>query len=198
MKKAIIFITAMILVGCTCIGQIPPQTLYIDQSCQALLPDYTERVIVRDNCPGVTVEQTPEPGTILDQAQPAITVTIMAMDSWGNTTSTDFEVVAVDTIFPTIEPDSTLLTHKVEDIGTLIKSAHLATKRYYINTYEYITPDSIKHLFNPDDWNTHGMFFVCPPGGVGDYAGLLWKGATYACPCDTSEAARFVAVNLPL
>jgi hypothetical protein len=38
----------------------------------------------------------------------------------------------------------------------------------------------------------------CPPGGVGDYAGLLWKGATYACPCDTSEAARFVAVNLPL
>lgn len=198
MKKAAIILTAIMIAGCTCIGQIPPQTIYIDENCQAPLPDYRDQVVATDNCPGVILQQTPDPGSILDATQPSVSVTITATDSWGNATSVEFQVTAIDTIFPTIVPDSTLLTHEIEDIGALVKEAHQAMNRYIKNTYEYVTPDSIKHLFDPNIFEDYGMVLFCPPGGEGDYSGTFWKGATYACPCDTSEAAQFVAVNLPL
>ena len=200
MKKATVILTAIVLAGCTCIGQIPSQTLYIDQNCQLELPDYRNQVTTSDNCPGVILQQTPEPGIILDATQPSVGVTITATDSWGNATTVEFQVIAIDTIFPTILPDSTLLTHTVEDIGKLIRSAHQATERYVINTYEYVTPDTIRDLFAslPTLYDDYGMVIFCPPAGEGSYFATYWKGATAACPCDTTEAAEFVSINLPL
>lgn len=200
MKKAIIILTAIVLAGCTCIGQIPPQTLYIDENCQATLPDYRNQVTTQDNCPGVTLQQSPAPGEILNATNPAVIVIITATDSWGNSTNVEFEVVATDTIYPTIIPSDTLLTHKIEDIGTMVKAAHLAMGRYMNYTYLHETPDSLKTLFAdvPELFDSSGMILICPPGGIGDYTGTFWRGASYACPCDKTEAAEFVSINLPL
>jgi len=57
MKKIAILFSIIILAGCTCIGQIPDQTLYIGLDCSATLPDYRDAVIVTDNCEGVILQQ---------------------------------------------------------------------------------------------------------------------------------------------
>ena len=105
MKKLILFLAGAVLWGCTCLSQIPDQLLYVDQNCEAVLPDYTtpEFVNVADNCALDPPVQLPPPGTILDSGQPLTPVTISVTDISGNQSSVSFNVILVDTIPPTIE-----------------------------------------------------------------------------------------------
>jgi len=106
-RKTIQFLIIAILTGCTCLGQIPPQTIYVDQNCEAQLPDYTLIATVSDNCEGATISQDPPPGTVLDFANPALNVTVTAEDAFGNQDQVTFEVLALDTIPPILSfPES--------------------------------------------------------------------------------------------
>ena len=103
--KKLLLILSVILSSCSCLlSQIPPQTIYVDQNCEALLPDYTIQTVAIDNCPeGMVINQTPIPGTLMSVSNPALDVSIKAVDAFGNTSNTlTFTVILLDTIAPVL------------------------------------------------------------------------------------------------
>jgi len=112
---SILSLTAvMILVGCNCLAQNPPdQLLYLDVNCEATLPDYTNDVIVTDNCDGFTIAQVPAPGTILSSTT---NVVVSAVDVGGNVSSINFNVVLLDTISPVIIPGPGLSLNETDEM----------------------------------------------------------------------------------
>lgn len=107
MKKYLFFLFAsMLLSGCKCVlSQIPPQIIYVNSSCQAVLPDYKTKVSVSGGCTGFALTQTPLPGTILTIANKT-TVVIKATGTNGKTSQIQFNVSLADTITPVIIPDT--------------------------------------------------------------------------------------------
>jgi len=103
--KQLLLILAVLLTSCSCLlSQVPPQTLYVDQNCEGRIPDYRLIVIASDNCAGLTLEQTPVPGTVLDVGNPGATVEIIATDAFGNKSNKlTIPVVLIDTIAPILE-----------------------------------------------------------------------------------------------
>ena len=87
----------------------PTQTLTLGAGCQASLPDYTGLATTNDNCPGVTVSQSPAPGSTVGGVGP-MTVTLTATDASGNTATCTFTVNKQDNTPPTIScpPTQTL------------------------------------------------------------------------------------------
>lgn len=84
------------------IGCPPGANIYVDNTCLVALPDYTGGAIVVENCSnGVTVTQTPLPGTMVGPTA-AETITLTVADSAGNQSSCQFIVPVVDTISPTV------------------------------------------------------------------------------------------------
>lgn len=102
MKK--LFILFLILfTSCKCIlSQIPPQTVYADENCQAFLPDLRDSVVVKENCEGAySLSQDPEAGTLMTVDNPAVDVTIIATDVFGNASKPlVVSVIMIDTIPP--------------------------------------------------------------------------------------------------
>ena len=139
MKKLIGFLIVAGLVACDCLSQLPIQTIYVGESCEAPLPDYRDAVIARDNCVITSLVQAPLPGTILDASNPYVNVTIVATDISNNSSSVNIDVVIVDTTPPIMEVDTSLLAYSWEDRFGLL-TAFQSSVRAYI-------PDSI--------WNTH-------------------------------------------
>lgn len=125
MKRLFGFLIVAVFAACTCLSQIPDQLVYVDQNCEALLPDYTPDVVVVDNCDNASISQSPSPGTVLTSATPVTTVTISALDISGNSASLSFEVILLDTISPTIQPGPGLLTWNAEGIGKAIRRMHV-------------------------------------------------------------------------
>lgn len=80
----------------TCPGN---QTGNVDASCLFTLPDYTGLATPADNCPGVTVTQSPAPGTNVGVGTTIITLT--ATDASSNTANCNFNVVVSDVTNPT-------------------------------------------------------------------------------------------------
>jgi hypothetical protein len=103
MKKFLLAVLPMFLYGCCALSQIPPQVVYVDQNCQAALPDYRLSVVASDNCGDVTLMQFPEPGTILGADTPALDVTIQGVDRFGLITEITVPVTLIDTIPPILE-----------------------------------------------------------------------------------------------
>lgn len=69
----------------------PTQTLVLNNSCIAIVPDYISLAAVSDNCTFMnTVTQNPAQGTVISENT---TVTIIATDDSGNTTLCQFEVI---------------------------------------------------------------------------------------------------------
>ena len=89
----------------TCPGN---QTLPVDGSCQATLPDYRSMATVSDNsdqcanCSGPTVTQTPAPGGTYSGAGTVVPVTLTATDAFSNSASCMFNVTLVDDTPPTV------------------------------------------------------------------------------------------------
>jgi len=104
--KKLFYLLSLVLLGCTCNAQLQVQYLYADSNCNAVLPDYTLVVQARDNCSNVTLEQSPEPGSLISGN---MSVTISATDESGNNTTARFDVFLLDTIAPILEwPDSVI------------------------------------------------------------------------------------------
>lgn len=103
--KNLILILTVLLTSCSCLlSQVPPQTIYVDQNCEGTIPDYRPIVIATDNCAGLTLQQTPVPGTVLDVGNPGATVEIIATDAFGNKSNKlTIPVVLIDTIPPILE-----------------------------------------------------------------------------------------------
>lgn len=124
MKRAFLFLmVVMTMSSCACLmSQVPPQYLYMDQTCGAALPDYLPLLRITDNCGIDTVEQMPTRGTWL--TQPTTTVLIRATDNFGNRTDMMFTVTLLDTVPPTIEvADTTLLTDVYDKMNTVYNIA---------------------------------------------------------------------------
>jgi len=100
MKKLIIFLVIAGCCACSCWPQISTQYIQADQNCEGILPNYLQWVTVKDNCQGVIPTQDPLPGTILDAANPWLTVTLEAKDISGNLDQRKFDVILIDNVPP--------------------------------------------------------------------------------------------------
>jgi len=124
MKKATILLM-ILFTGCKCLlSQIPPQYLYVDNDCQAVLPNYVEKVAVSDNCQLATVIQTPSPGFLLNSTVMSTNVNIKATDIFGNSSQVNFTVSLVDTIAPVINYDA-LLGETWQEVNNLYDRADM-------------------------------------------------------------------------
>jgi hypothetical protein len=124
MKKLIGFLIVAGVVACNCMSQIPMQYVYIDENCEAILPDYRSKVRIRDNCVVTDTLQYPAPGTLIDFVSGIINVQIDAIDGSQNVGSIDFDVMALDTTPPVIEYDSLSSCIEWEDQSILLKMYH--------------------------------------------------------------------------
>lgn len=106
MKKVIVFLIVAGFYACNCLPQIPTQYLPADQNCEAVLPNYLIYVSVFDNCEVGTLTQDPLPGTVLNESNPFVTVTITAQDLGGRMDTEQFTAVLDDGIPPEIIWDS--------------------------------------------------------------------------------------------
>lgn len=139
MKKLIILLS-IVLSSCSClIGQIPPVSLFVDETCGAAMPDIRPMLEWRDNCGIDTVEQTPTPGTWLTERYN--TVHIRAIDKFGNYTDALGSVELLDTIPPElIRVDSTLITQVYQNITSLYNTADrllALNEMWYDNTFPW-------------------------------------------------------------
>jgi len=126
MKKLIVFLIIAGCYACTCWPQISTQYIQADENCEGVLPNYLEFVTVKDNCQEITPTQDPLSGTILDAANPWVTVTLEAKDAFNNTDQKKFDVILIDNAAPELIIDSlgftdTIAYHR-NDIDELIKS----------------------------------------------------------------------------
>lgn len=172
--KRVIFLTSLLtLIGCTCLPQIPIQTIYADENCQAELPNYLPAVSVLDNCENATLTQEPLPGTILDAGNPYIKIIIKAKDISGNEDTESFDVVLMDTIPPEIIIDTSLLSYTKQQQSLLFTAWYNSVRN---DMYSANLPDSI---YSPglDSWyklpnlkevfDSMEMVTVMHPGGWG-------------------------------
>jgi gliding motility-associated-like protein len=73
------------------------QTLYLDNNCETVVPDYTALAVIQTTCEIITVTQTPVPGTVITSD---ISLAFAGVDATGNTSFCSFQVFAVDTVAP--------------------------------------------------------------------------------------------------
>jgi len=131
MKKFLFLSLAMVLTSCGCLlSQIPPQTLYVNNNCEALLPDYTAQVLASDNCPaGMVINQIPIAGTILSVSNPAVDVEIQATDAFGNKSNKIIvSVVLIDTIAPILSWPIGQINMKDNDLINIYKAWEAGVK----------------------------------------------------------------------
>lgn len=152
------------LIACSCcvLSQIPPQVIYADPSCQAVLPDYRLQVTASDNCGNVTLTQVPVPGTLITVAEPAFDVMVTATDDFGNNTSIVIPVSMVDTIPPILEWVGGIAELDIYDIGSMwdnfskaIKYHGIAEAIYNIPNWK---PDSLDFAFGVE----RGLWYFFP------------------------------------
>lgn len=192
MKKLILLLSVVLMTSCSClIGQIPNQSLYVDSSCGAALPDYRLRMTFTDNCQIDTVEQTPTPGTWLTQRYN--TVLIRAYDSFQNYTDVMISVELIDTVGPALVGwDSTLVTDVFGKITTLYNVADRMLayqEQYFDETFDWVAagiPDSIRptnEYFNKVmlTWTSPGLAFGLPGNRVHTFVN---PGDTLIIPMD--------------
>lgn len=74
------------------------QTEYANFNCEYELEDFTGLVTASDACSAVTLSQSPAVGTILNEGNNTITVSVEDQD--GNISTCDFTVQVVDTLAP--------------------------------------------------------------------------------------------------
>jgi len=99
MRRLVVFLSIAVFMGCTCIGQLQTQYLYVDESCKAQLPDYLQIVSMDDNCSEVSLAQDPPAHAYISVHTD---VTITATDQAGNINASTFQVMLLDTIPPVL------------------------------------------------------------------------------------------------
>jgi hypothetical protein len=114
--RTLLILFVLLFSGCACvIGQVPPQTIYINANCQGVVPDYLPLFTFSDNCQVDTAFQDPAPGYILTAAANSVNVQIIVTDVFNNFSTVMFPVTVVDTICPTIAYQGTIISHGAYD-----------------------------------------------------------------------------------
>lgn len=129
------------------LSQVPPQVLYADSSCQAVLPDYTPQVTASDNCGDVVLTQSPAAGYVLTPAEATIDVIITASDQFGNAASIEIPVSMVDTIPPILEWIGGIASMTERDVINMYMNWNEAVKIHGIAKWIYDQswkPDSLE------------------------------------------------------
>lgn len=121
MKRLLGFLLLVTLIGCTCLAQVPTQTVYADETCEAALPDYTLLVSVSDNCDVLSYTQTPVAGTLLTITNPLVNVLLEVTDVGGNVSQTTFDVVLLDTIPPVFNFPAEMLALDFKQAGSIYR-----------------------------------------------------------------------------
>jgi hypothetical protein len=148
--KRFIYLLGLLLLSssCTCIlSQVPPQTIYANTECEAVLPDYTLQVTASDNCGEVTLRQLPAAGTILTAANPVVDVLITGTDQFGNEAFITVPVSMIDTIPPILEWVTGVASIGEQDVVNMYKNWEQAVKYYGIAEWIYDQswkPDSLE------------------------------------------------------
>ncbi len=76
-------------------------SVFVDNNCDGLLPDYTAFVVESDNCSSasnITTTQSPTPGTIINGAIVVTPIIMTSTDEYGNSTTCTFDMRTLDTI----------------------------------------------------------------------------------------------------
>ncbi len=91
------------------------QIIDANETCEAILPDYTVDVIATDNCDSnLSVSQSPDAGTSI--AGNSNTVILTVTDNAGNTAEESFNISVEDNIAPTITcPDDIVVDADASD-----------------------------------------------------------------------------------
>ncbi|MBN2681515.1 MAG: HYR domain-containing protein [Bacteroidales bacterium] len=98
------------------------QTFYAPENCQIAVEDYTNQVIVNDNCDDdLLIVQTPTPGTIISETT---NVSITATDDAGNIGTHSFYLIVNDITDPTISYPSTIYACADENIIDYVVTAN--------------------------------------------------------------------------
>ena len=193
MKKVIGFLIMAVFAACTCLSQIPDQVVFVDENCEALLPDFTPDVVVTDNCDNAVISQSPVAGTTLTSAQPTTLVSVIATDISGNSASISFNVILLDTIAPTIVPGPGLLTYTDEEQGRLIDSFHKSVGQRYDEACD-ICPDSLKYAFCDSLYYTHNMVTVSGPPPSKYNLSTFVSPDVDLCHCDSTQLANSIKI----
>ncbi len=108
----------------------PSQTVFLNASCTAIIPNYITLAAVNDNCTlanDIIISQSPAAGTAVSGVG-TTQVTLTATDASGNFTNCTFSVNRVDDILPTITcpenitvyVDAGMCTATIASLGTPI------------------------------------------------------------------------------
>jgi len=119
MKRIFILIT-LFTFFVTCMAQTPTVIVYVDENCEALVPNLTLLVTVSDNCDPTTLSQFPLIGTIISKGiTPGI---VTALDLSGNESEVNLNITALDTIAPIITVSDTVYAYKTEDVFEMYRT----------------------------------------------------------------------------
>ena len=137
MKKLnLLFFIAIFLSSCNCmLSQMPPQKIYSDKNCKALLPDYKKNVTVTGGCTGYSLTQSPVAGTVITSYTPQM-ITLKVTSVANRSSSMSFTVTMIDTITPQlVVSDSGLVYHTIDHKQYYFKK--LASSDSLHITYQY-------------------------------------------------------------
>lgn len=104
-------------------------TVYVDNNCNGVLPNYTSFVTATDNCTSpsnITFSQSPAPGLVVNGAIVVTPIIMTATDESGNSSTCTFDMRTIDTIPTTITcpPDVNIYvgTDCMATVGNYISS----------------------------------------------------------------------------
>ncbi|WP_282135464.1 MopE-related protein [Seonamhaeicola maritimus] len=67
----------------------------VDENCELIIPDYTSLTEAADNCSTPEVTQSPDVGTIISGHEFVQTITLIANDGFGNSSSINFDITLI-------------------------------------------------------------------------------------------------------
>lgn len=85
--------------GVTCPAE---QTITVNSSCTAIVPDFTGLVTASDNCPGFGMTQSPVSGSSIHIGASPVSVTVTVTDASGNTANATCSIELIDNEQPAV------------------------------------------------------------------------------------------------
>lgn len=143
MKNLLILLFIVITASCTCLGQLQTQYLFVDENCQAQVPDYISIVNAEDNCEGeITLTQYPPVNSYITIHMEA---NVTATDISGNTNVSTFTIMLLDTI-----PPALYFTDTIAYNPSQIKDIYLTFVGWVVNDIQRFEDNFNWEEFNLD------------------------------------------------
>lgn len=143
-------------------------TVYVDNNCNGVLPDYTSFVTGTDNCTSslnITFSQSPAPGLIVNGAIVVTPIIMTATDESGNSSTCTFDMRTIDTISTAITcpPDMNVFvgTDCMAMLGNYTTSAIIVDNCALVSNLSVSQSPAIGTLVN-----TNQVITITVTGGV--------------------------------